>query len=220
MKFKLPKLQVFLNGDKKIPDSDPTKNIHVIQGHAIVSNDIVAIVNIREYVKRQLKITEEDELDELTEIIDWFEGKSFSKDFWAELTSENIIQLIQDEDAIEITNPSFNSKLFYKHIETEIQRPFKLIIDNINRDEVEMSRFAFSGEHLSVLSKGFSSEMKGDNIIIKLTGTANAVIFSLQRRDYIFGILPEKFESSMDISAFLSCDDLYEKMKIQEIKEK
>ena len=59
MNFKLPKLQVFLNGNAKIQDTDVTKNIHVIGGHAIVSNDIIAIVNLREYVKRELKITDD-----------------------------------------------------------------------------------------------------------------------------------------------------------------
>ena len=220
MKFKLPKLQVFLNGDKKLPDTDPTKNIHVFQGHAIVSNDVVAIVNLREYVKRELKIDDEEDLKELTNIIEWMEGKSFSKEFWSELTTEKIIELVFDEDAIEISHSSFTQKLTYQYINTEAERPFKLVLDNINREEMEMSRFALNGEHFSIISKGFSNEVKGDNLIFKLSGSGNAILFSLQRKEYIFGVLPEKFDTSMDISAFLNADGLHEKMRIAKQNQK
>lgn len=212
MKFKLPKLQTFLNGDKKISDSDPTKSIHVSNGHAIVSNNIVAIVDLRNYVKRELNVIDENELEELTSILDWMEGKSFSKDFWSELTGERFVTLT--EDGLSITHESYISNLNYFDRDTDIKHALKILKDNLMRPEKEMSRFALSGDHFSLLTKGFSNELKGDNFIFKLSGSGNTVLFSLQRRDYIFGIIPEHFDSSMDLTAFLNAEGLHEEIVV------
>jgi hypothetical protein len=217
MNFKLPKLQVFLNGDKKTDETDATKNIHVIGGHAIVSNDIIAIVNLREYVKRELKINDDNDLQELSQIIDWMNYKSFTKEFWSELTSEKIVSLL--DDGLEITHQSYTKHLNYLDNDADPERAYQLTKDNINRNEIEMSRFALSGEHLSLISKGFASEMKGDNLIFKLSGTGNAIMFSLQRRDYIFGVIPEHFDSSMDLAAFITSEGLFELLRAKEFNQ-
>lgn len=215
MNFKLPKLQVFLNGDAKTLDTDTTKNIHVVGGHAIVSNDIIAIVNLREFVKRELKINDESDLEELSSIVDWMENKSFTKEFWSELTSEKDISLL--EDGLEITHQSYTKHLNYLENGAEFQHAYDLTVQNINREEVEMSRFAVSGEHLSLITKAFGNELKKDNLLFKLSGTGNGIMFSLQKRDYIFGVIPEHFDSSMDLTAFLNSEGLFEFLRAKEI---
>ena len=66
MKFKLPQLHLLVNSNKKLSDDNPKKLIHVVNGHAIVNNELIAIVSLREYVKIECGITDELELDRLT----------------------------------------------------------------------------------------------------------------------------------------------------------
>ena len=110
MRFKLPKIQGALNSNKSLQDDDARKMIHVFEGHAIVSNDLIVIVNIRDYVKNELKIVDEDELKELTTLVNWMNGKSFNKQFWSELTKEVLVKDIDSEnDEIEIEYSGFLS---------------------------------------------------------------------------------------------------------------
>ena len=71
MKFKLPKLHLLVTSDKKVSDDNARKYIHVVGGHAIVNNEIIVAVNLRNYVKIECSITDEFELDRLSGILDW-----------------------------------------------------------------------------------------------------------------------------------------------------
>ena len=50
MKFKLPQLHLLVDSNKKLSDDNPKKLIHVVNGHAIVNNELIAIVSLREYI--------------------------------------------------------------------------------------------------------------------------------------------------------------------------
>ena len=120
------------------------------------------------------------------------------------------------EDGLEITHKSYTKHLNYLSNGAESDRAYELTRQNINREEVEMSRFAVSGEHLSLISKAFSSEIKNDNLLFKLSGTGNSIMFSFQRKDYVFGVIPEHLDSSMDLTAFLNSEGLFEFLRAKE----
>ena len=211
MRFKLPKIQGSLNSNKSLQDNDARKMIHVFEGHAIVSNDLIVIVNIRDYVKNELSIVDEDELKELTTIVNWMNGKSFNKEFWSELTKEVLVKDIDTKnDEIEIEYSGFNKKIQYLDNNSDNSNALKLLKHNLNRDEVDMGRFSIAGEYLNIISKTVGAELKSDKILFSLAGTGNGVKFSFSRRDYIFGIIPESFESSMDLVAFDNSRTLYD----------
>jgi hypothetical protein len=202
MKFKLPKLHLLVTSDKKVSDDNARKYIHVVGGHAIVNNEIIVAVNLRNYVKIECSITDEFELNRLSGILDWMEGKSFTKDFWQELVKENFVNL-NGNNNIEIENVNYNKILVYEEVVSDNVIPFEVIRDNIDRPGSPVQRIAYDGKVLSLLTKTFGSELTNDSIIFEYTGQENASKFTLTRRDYIFGLLPTNYNSSSELTAFL-----------------
>ena len=223
MKIRHPKIHLLLNSNGKLVDSDPRKSVHVVDGHAIVSNDIIAVVNLREYIKRELGVTEESEFKELSEFIDWMNGKSFNKNFWAEFTKEILLEEVDlENDEVEISYSGFNKKLQYVQRDTNSERALQLLKANIMRDELPRERFAIGGEYLNLITKAFGNELKYDNLLFSMAEQGTSVRFSLNKKDYIFGIIPESFEASMDMMAFDNCSsvaDILNGMSIPDIEE-
>lgn len=223
MKIRLPKIHLLLNSNGKLVDSDPRKSVHVVDGHAIVSNDIIAVVNLREYIKRELGVTEESEFKELSEFIDWMNGKSFNKNFWAEFTKEILLEEVDlENDEVEISYSGFNKKLQYVQRDTNSERALQLLKANIMRDELPRERFAIGGEYLNLITKAFGNELKYDNLLFSMAEQGTSVRFSLNKKDYIFGVIPESFEASMDMMAFDNCSsvaDILSGMSIPDIEE-
>ena len=203
MKFKLPKLHLLVTSDKKVSDDNARKYIHVVGSHAIVNNEIIVAVNLRNYVKIECSITDEFELDRLTGILDWMEGKSFTKDFWQELVKENFVNL-NGQNNIEIENVNYNKILVYEEVLSDNVIPFEVIKDNIDRTGSPVQRIAYDGKIMSLLTKTFGSELTNDSIIFEYTGQENASKFTLTRRDYIFGLLPTNYNSASELTAFLN----------------
>lgn len=223
MKIRLPKIHLLLNSNGKLVESDPRKSVHVVDGHAIVSNDIIAVVNLREYIKRELGVTEENEFKELSGFIDWMNGKSFNKTFWAEFTKEILLEEVDlKNDEVEISYSGFNKKLQYVQRDTNSERALQLLKANIMRDELARERFAIGGEYLNLITKAFGNELKYDNLLFSMAEQGTSVRFSLNKKDYIFGIIPESFEASMDMMAFDNCStvaDILNGMSIPDIEE-
>lgn len=223
MKIRLPKIHLLLNSNGKLVDSDPRKSVHVVDGHAIVSNDIIAVVNLREYIKRELGVTEESEFKELSEFIDWMNGKSFNKNFWDEFTKEILLEEVDlKNDEVEISYSGFNKKLQYVQRDTNSERALQLLKANIMRDELPRERFAIGGEYLNLITKAFGNELKYDNLLFSMAEQGTSVRFSLNKKDYIFGVIPESFEASMDMMAFDNCSsvaDILNGMSIPDIEE-
>lgn len=202
MRFKLPKIQNLLNSNKKVLDNDSRKLIHVFNGYAVVSNDIIVVVDIKEYVKRELKITVEEDLNTLKTIVSWMNGKSFNREFWTEFTKEISVVNVDDENEMEIEFSGFTKKLLYEKIETDSMKAFSLLKSSIKAEKTEMERFSINGEILSLISKAFGTEIKSDEVIFQLSGSGKGIKFSFSTKDYIFGIVPESFNASMSMIAF------------------
>ena len=223
MKFKLPQLHLLVDSNKKLSDDNPKKLIHVVNGYAIVNNELIVIVSLREYVKIECGITDELELDRLTGILEWMEGKSFTKEFWSELVKECYVNITGD-DKVEIEHQTYNKILVYEDIITEKELSLQVVSDNICRPEMSLYRIAFGGLNLSNLTKAFKNELKNDTIILEFTGQENAIKFTLSRRDYIFGLIPADFNSAQELTAFLGNgpfkEELDEQIPLLSITEK
>jgi hypothetical protein len=215
MLFKLPKLNTLVSNSKKLEEDDQRQFIHVINGYGIVSNEIVAVVDLREYVKSQCKISEDDQLETLKEILDFMEGKSFTKDFWSELIVENFVRL-NGQGNLNIENQNYNKILVYDHIETDTLQAFTFITDNIDREGKSVQRIAFDGKIIDSLNKAFKSELSNDSLLIEFTGQQNSAKFQLTKKDYIFGLLPTNYNSANEITSFLQ-NELFKKTLLSSI---
>lgn len=205
MKFKLPSLHLGLLKDLKSPEDDSRKFIHVIGGHAILQNEIIIIVDLREYIKHECDITDQEELDQLTSIINWMEGKSFSNEFWKELTKEN--HTTMTPDGFEIEYLSYNKVLVYEAIDTNPLLMAQVINDNIGAIPVTVDRIGIKSSVLTTLTSMFKTEMKSDNFVFDFCGKTNPIKFTAQRKTYIFGLLPTDYNSTTEFTAFLNVND-------------
>lgn len=205
MKFKLPSLHLGLLKDLKSPEEDSRKFVHVIGGHAILQNDVIIVVDLREYVKLECDITDQEELEQLTTIVNWMEGKSFSNEFWKELTKENHVTLTPD--GFEIEYLSYNKVLMYEDIKTNALLMAQVINDNIGAIPVTVDRIGIKSSVLTTLTSIFKSEMKSDNFIFDFAGKEKPIKFTAQRKTYIFGLLPTDYNSTTEFTAFLNIND-------------
>ena len=202
MKIKLPKLHVLLSTDKEQEENHEAKNVHVHNGYAIASGNVTAIVDLKEYIKKELNVSGEGEIQELDQIISWFNGKSFSSDFWKELTTPQFIKIDEANDVITIYHLTYVVNLNYSTIDCDIEDVVKSVNKKLEKEPVEMDRHALIGGALSDLFKAFGSEIKSDNLLLQTTGTGSEILFSLSSRTYIFGIIEDAMDSSMEIFAF------------------
>lgn len=202
MKFRMPKLNSLVSSDKKLEDNDPTKLVTVIRGHAIVCNEIYVAVNLREYVKIECGIVETHDLDVLTEIINWMEGKSFSKEFWSELTNDCFIKLT--EEGLEIQNLNYNKVLIYEEIQTSEDTYLAVLRDNLVETSVTVQKIAVNSSYLLLISNTFKKEFGKGSIILESTGIDKALRFSGVRKDYIFGFIPLSYDDANEFTNFMS----------------
>ena len=217
MYFILPKIHNFVDKSKELETDSPRKYVHVIDGYAIVSNSIIVAVDLREFIKTELKIETEAEFNELTELIDWFNGKSFSFEFWNEFVKQSFVSLKAD-DCLEIELSSFNKQMIWEDpyvSQAKLKSSLKQIIDNICREGQEIERVAVNAAYYSLVSSAFSKEMKTDSLIFLFIPDGNAIKFTFYRRDYIFGMIPLDNSAITSITAF-SIDSLFQD-KIQKI---
>lgn len=204
MKFRLPKLDVFVKYNED--DSKDFRNyIRVVDGKAIAfSETLVSIVDLREYLKREMRISNETELAEMDEILESFEGKFFYPEMWKALTKTCYVTLTDDLN-LEVDYGTYSTVLYFTEPDGDdinFNDYIKAFMKKFSIDVSTVHLKAISGQAYSLLYKAFSSEMKGDNIFFHLGNVNQFISFSLQRRDYIYGAIFDDSENTLDITAF------------------
>lgn len=208
MNFKLPSIHHLTNQNKKIGNDNPSKYIHVLKSHAYVNHEIIAAVNLREYVKLECDVDDEEDIDELYRILEWLEGKSFTKEFWEQLTKEKSVTLV--DDSLMIEDSTFTSYLHYQSIELDLRLPIKSISDNIDIPDFSLFRVSFSGAHMELLQKAFKNELKKDYLNLEFSETSKPVKFSFSTRNFIFGSIKSTMNSASELMAFIGNKDFKE----------
>lgn len=213
MKFKLPALHHLVNQNKKASNDSASKYIHVLKGHAFINHEIVAVVNLRDYIKSECRIEEEADIEELDMILEWLEGKSFTSEFWSNLTKEQLVS--PSDDSLMITDSSYTNYLHYQSVELDLRQPMKSIADNIDIVDANLFRVSFNGSHLALLTKAFGSEIKRDYLNFEFSETGKPVKFSFSARNYIFGCIKSTMNSASELLAFIGNRDFAEILTTQ-----
>ena len=202
MDFQLPKLDALVLKDLKANEEDVRKYIHVIKGHAVVQNNLICIVNLREYVKSECDITEESDLEKLDSILKWFEGKSFTVEFWAELTKKHFVSLT--EAGLLIENLTYTKILMHEEVPVSLLNLVDVLLSNLNRQPILVQRISIPNDLKVKLNSVFKNETKGLHMIYEFTGEDTSVKFQVHRKDYIFGLIPVDYDSANEIYNFQS----------------
>lgn len=201
--FRAPGIQKLVSSNKKIEFNMPQKLVHVVNGYAFVSHEITAIVNLREYAKKELDLETEDELEELTKIIDWLNGKSFTKEFWSMLTKDCLLT-VNDDNNLEITNGQFTTVLNYQDVIPDNDIYLETTTQNLGRPPVNIDRIGIKGKYISLLNSAFSKEMASDTFIFEFSGKEYCMNFSGSSKDYIFGFVPLSYDEANELTAFMN----------------
>ena len=205
MKFVLPKLHLLVLTDAKANAEDPRKFIHVINGHAVVQNSIAAVVGLREYVKRECQTEDDHEFEELTQILNWMEGKSFDPIFWKELTDKNFVSL--HVDGLQVENLNYNKVLVYEDINSDNKTMLESLLNAFIAMPITVDKVAVSGVCLDKLNSVFKKEMKPDNFIFDFCGKEKSFKFQAQKQSHIFGLVPVDYNAANELTAFLDLND-------------
>lgn len=204
MLLKLPKLDTLVSTDKDLTENSQSKVIKVKNGYAYIQNGISVIVNLREYIKIENSLTTEEEIKELDEFMAYVEGKTFSKDYWKEMTKQCYVSIVDDEVLVEYG--TYNKFLQYTEMDDYEDESVvrKYLLQTLSNKTTEKERFVLDGTYIQKLQKAFSNELKTDQIMFsKVEGQSN-VKFTFLRRDYIFGLIQENQDKVNNITAFLN----------------
>ncbi len=206
MKFKLPSLHLLTNKNKKISGDNPSKYIHVLSGYAFVNHKIIAAVNLREYIKCECDIDSDDDIAELDNILEWLEGKSFTSEFWSNLTKENIVKFA--EEGLVLEQPTFTSQLHYQNVELDLRAPMSAVSSNLDLEEVSLYRISFMGSDVDLLHKAFKNELKKDILNLEFSGASKTVNFCLSQRNFIFGAIGSTNNAASELMSFIENKEL------------
>lgn len=204
MLLRLPKLDTLVSTDKDLTENSQSKVIKVKNGYAYIQNGISVIVNLREYIKIENSLTTEEEIKELDEFMAYVEGKTFSKDYWKEMTKQCYVSIVDDEVLVEYG--TYNKFLQYTEMDDYEDESVvrKYLLQTLSNKTTEKERFVLDGTYIQKLQKAFSNELKTDQIMFsKVEGQSN-VKFTFLRRDYIFGLIQEDQDKVNNITAFLN----------------
>ena len=165
-------------------------------------------VNLREYIKSECEVDDEESLEQLDTILLWLEGKSFTKEFWSQLTKEQIVYM--EGDALVVEDSFFTSYFHYQSVELDLRLILKSTADNVNLTDFSLYRVSFSGNHLELLQKAFKNELKKDYLNLEFSETSKPVKFSLSIRNFIFGSIKSTMNSASELMAFIGNKDFKE----------
>lgn len=215
MLLKLPKLDTLLSKNKDLAFNSQSKVINVKNGYAYIQNHISIIVNLREYIKIENSLSSDDEIKELDEFMEFVEGKTFSGDFWKEMTKQCYATIVDDEIFIE--NGTYSKFLKHTDIVSEEEDPSvlrKFLVQTLNTPITQKEKFVLDGSYVTKLQKAFSNELKDDQIMFAKIEGSPMVKFTFLRRDYIFGLIPEDQDGVNNITSFLNLNLFDKNFKI------
>lgn len=203
MNFKLPKLDQVIKLTKD-NQNDVANHIFVRNGVAILSKPyIILCVNLREYIKRELKVDQSDDIEKMDEILDWFEGKHFTKEFWKELTSVKYVSL--NKNGLLIEEASYEKSLIYEEAildADEVESTFRNIRNAFSRKDEMGDIICFNSSVIADIQKVFGGELKVDDLIFKSAGSNKPTLFSGRLKDYIFGSFAVLYDESNELMSF------------------
>ena len=184
MKILFPKLDGLVNKDAKSNDDDIRKYIHVIGGNAIVINKSFVVVRLRDYIKQECEITEDFET--LDNILAFFEGRSFTADYWKEFTVPHEVSL--NGDSVTLEGLNYTKTLHNNDAPVVLMNVVDLLIQNLNKEPMALENVAVNFGELSKVTTAFKKELKGLHLNLKFSGQDVPMVFQGEKKDYIFGL--------------------------------
>ena len=212
MKILFPKLDGLVNKDAKSNDDDIRKYIHVIGGNAIVINKSFVVVRLRDYIKQECEITEDFET--LDNILAFFEGRSFTADYWKEFTVPHEVFL--NGNSVTLEGLNYTKTLHNNDAPVVLMNVVDLLIQNLNKEPMALENVAVNFGELSKVTTAFKKELKGLHLNLKFSGQDVPMVFQGEKKDYIFGLIPLDYDAANDMYNFKEIET-YVKLLTQKV---
>ena len=212
MKILFPKLDGLVNKDAKSNDDDIRKYIHVIGGNAIVINKSFVVVRLRDYIKQECEITENFET--LDNILAFFEGCSFTADYWKEFTVPHEVYL--NGNSVTLEGLNYTKTLHNNDAPVVLMNVVDLLIQNLNKEPMALENVAVNFGELSKVTTAFKKELKGLHLNLKFSGQDVPMVFQGEKKDYIFGLIPLDYDAANDMYNFKEIET-YVKLLTQKV---
>ena len=212
MKILFPKLDGLVNKDAKSNDDDIRKYIHVIGGNAIVINKSFVVVRLRDYIKQECEITEDFET--LDNILAFFEGRSFTADYWKEFTAPHEVFL--NGNSVTLEGLNYTKTLHNNDAPVVLMNVVDLLIQNLNKEPMALENVAVNFGELSKVTTAFKKELKGLHLNLKFSGQNVPMVFQGEKKDYIFGLIPLDYDAANDMYNFKEIE-IYVKLLTQKV---
>lgn len=216
MKIKFPSLDKVVSKNKSLTVDNIRQYIFVHNGFAMTFDKPVFIVNLREYVKRECSIEEED-FETLNAILEYLEGKAIPAAAWKELTKtvdvefndEIIINKVDHQSVLILKENNIGIQYFKK----EIEKYIRLLSSPSIHDDFQ----AYSGGILKTMSSVFDKEIQSSVVSLTRCEGTPTVKYQLSNKNYIFGLFnidQDTKEQMQSMTAEMDIQELVTELRI------
>lgn len=186
--LKFPKMEKLLLKDtKELGSANPKVGVCVMMDHAVVlRNRDIVFFNLKDYFVKENDIDTDKKLGELKSVLDFMNGKMFTKAFWEELTKGAMVSI--DEDRIELEG-AVRKDLIYEYrefVSSEIETYLK---SNASSVPASMPRKAFYVDSLLQLFSTFKTMLQDCSMAIESTGANTPLRYAFDDCPWIWGIM-------------------------------
>lgn len=196
--LKFPPLNKALTNPKEIENElSPEKGISVFNNVAIIYTDTMCIlVDLYDYFTIDCDIQDQNEIDELERILFFMNGKTFSAEYWTEITKGANMKVM--EGNIFIETPKYSKDLFYKHIDVDHKISLSRLIKAKELQTQPVDEISVSFGDLLKLYSIIGTPFKDDDIILSFNDQDTYVKFTFRKRKYITGYFYPNYMAAVE----------------------
>lgn len=197
--LKFPKINEALSKNQtSLNTNSPRRRVIIVDNHAIVLSDFFCVVvNLYEYFTIDQGITEPEDRDSLTEILEYFNGKSFNKDYWAELVKGADVEVMENGNLF-IKTPKLERELHYEDAHLDVLSLLEHLYKTNGREKMACDTIALNFKAMKTLGKCFGTELDTQSIVYEFSGQDRYVKFTFSRSKFIYGYVHTDYDAAKE----------------------
>lgn len=195
LQINLPSLHKGITVSKDAAFDDPKQYVCVRGRHAIVmSGWAIVVFDLESYFTDYEEIAD-DENQYLEALLDWLEGKNFTKSFWNEIAGLKTITVI-DDSTIKIDSESFSQNVTYFHRAVLTDGILKRLNENAKHEALAYPTVAYSNRCFEFIQKTVGKYIGNSSLVIEFVRKEKPARFTVNNKPYIFGIIEPNHEAT------------------------
>lgn len=203
----LPAFHLGISFAKETNEDDPMRYVTIRNAHAIVVSGYgMIVVNLKDYFINHDDIADADVVD-FDALMDWLEGKSFTKEMWKEMTGLAKISVL-DSNRILLEHSTFRYELVYEEQPVLIEASLKHLKTNMLTDAKTYPMVGIPQAALDFVKKTVGKIVGQKTMIMEFVEIEKPIRFTFKNMPCVFGMVYNK-TFDIDGSAF-NFEDFHE----------